>query len=143
MSETERLRELTQEATVNDDNVFDDAVMPDAGDLKEIEIYKAFRKWRASKKKWTIPEAYRAGYAQAEALAKPPSTERQVGWLIEQPDPSGHLWLRCDVDKFQWTKDSLQAIRFARREDAEQLSVYLQERGLRNLVVTEHIWGME
>lgn len=63
-----------------------------------------------------------------------PRTE-ETGWLIELPGTQGMpVWWTAAG----WTKDSLQAVRFCRREDAERTA-----RGLSHpcIAITEHVWG--
>ena len=64
-------------------------------------------------------------------------------WLIERQMDEGDggvAWLYViDWFAFGWTADSLQAIRFARREDAEQLLKMLESADCK---ATEHQWGL-
>ncbi len=58
-SDAELAEESRQQSTFTDD------VIPDAGDLREIEIYKQFRKWRAKQSRPLVTDAYRAGWNAA------------------------------------------------------------------------------
>ena len=65
----------------------------------------------------------------------------ETGWLIESSELSsdGPRWLFVeDWAGFAWTNDSLKAIRFARREDAEQIIPMLESVDCK---ATEHQWG--
>lgn len=66
----------------------------------------------------------------------------ETGWLVERDMGGPHWWGRHtptleDDDAFGWTNDSLRAIRFARKEDAE---MYIEEVGWNDVVATEHMW---
>jgi hypothetical protein len=67
----------------------------------------------------------------------PPEAPKPVetGWLIERPGPE---WATCWSGSFEWTKDSLKAIRFCRREDANQVAELFEFEDVR---ITEHQWG--
>lgn len=65
----------------------------------------------------------------------------ETGWLIEHEDepkwltlkPAESMWGVC------WTKDSIEALRFARRSDAEDyISAFMDDGPVR---ITEHRWG--
>ena len=74
-------------------------------------------------------------YTHAEAMRE------ESGWLIEHEDEAKWLTLRpgeamCEVC---WTKDSLEALRFSRRSDAEDyVSAHFGGEG--PLLITEHKW---
>ncbi len=73
---------------------------------------------------------------QAQLMTKQPET----GWLVEN-DNGGPCWWGRTPDgeaAFGWTKNSLMALRFARKEDAE---AYIEEIGWTDVVATEHQWG--
>ena len=59
----------------------------------------------------------------------------EIGWLIERYQHSVlHYWTG---DKDHWSMDSIGAVRFSRREDAEKmLSWYFDGKGK----VAEHMW---
>jgi hypothetical protein len=63
---------------------------------------------------------------------------RESGWLIENRDESSPRWLAVDCGVFDWTNDSLKAIRFCRREDADQIAEVVGEDADS---ITEHAWG--
>jgi hypothetical protein len=58
------------------------------------------------------------------------------GWLIERKFENAPLWLTCNWS-LGWTKDSLRAIRFSRREDAEQIATMFEND---DVSITEHKW---
>lgn len=60
------------------------------------------------------------------------------GWLVERRSGGVPEWLYVHNEFFQWTRDSLLAIRFCRREDAEQVAAVIGEDCE---YVTEHQWG--
>ena len=70
----------------------------------------------------------------------------QFAWLIELPRDTGRTtwWDGRDVDTF--TSDANDAVRFARREDAERVASWLVRRdhqpraGLGRVIVLEHGW---
>ena len=67
----------------------------------------------------------------------PEQPRTEVGWLIEkQVDGRAH-WLTC-AWTFGWTDDSHNAIRFCRREDAEQIATMMENEDIR---ITEHQWS--
>lgn len=58
----------------------------------------------------------------------------ESGWIIEYNDTRrGVLWW----DLVTWTTDSLEAIRFARKEDAEG---FIQVFDIENSHATYHVW---
>jgi hypothetical protein len=69
--------------------------------------------------------------------------ERETGWLLEQPAAHGHgpLWFYLGKDDGEdgtgWTSDSIAALRFARKQDAES---YIADIGWTEIVATEHEW---
>ena len=84
-------------------------------------------------------------------LPAPPASQaasqREAGWLVEHyASKRGEYlaeWLTGwpafdDSAPETWTKDSAQALRFARREDAEQV---IQALGWTEARATEHVWG--
>jgi hypothetical protein len=64
----------------------------------------------------------------------PVPAEGAQAWLIERPGPE---WATCWSGGFDWTKDSLKAIRFCRREDANQVAELFEFEDVR---ITEHTW---
>jgi hypothetical protein len=62
----------------------------------------------------------------------------EVGWLIENTDSEWAYVTLKPTRSFRWTRDSVKALRFSRREDAESVMVFMQ--GWENLKVTEHLW---
>jgi hypothetical protein len=78
---------------------------------------------------------YWDGLKRAEAaLFQPVPAEGAQAWLIERPGPE---WATCWSGGFEWTKDSLKAIRFCRREDANQVAELFEFEDVR---ITEHTW---
>lgn len=79
----------------------------------------------------------------AQAIIKRPKwPEAETGWLVERKMGVPHWWGRHtptleDEDAFGWTDDSLRAIRFARKEDAE---AYIEEVGWNDVIASEHMW---
>jgi len=63
----------------------------------------------------------------------------EAGWLIERKGKDGSPeWAICWSGGFDWTKDSTKAIRFCRREDANQVAEIFE---FEDVHITEHIWG--
>lgn len=58
------------------------------------------------------------------------------GWLIERWRDRPE-WLFVEGEVFAWTPDSLKAIRFCRRQDAEQVASVIGEDAER---ITQHMW---
>jgi hypothetical protein len=67
-------------------------------------------------------------------VAQSVPAEGAQAWLIERPGPE---WATCWSGGFDWTKDSLKAIRFCRREDANQVAELFEFEDVR---ITEHTW---
>ena len=58
----------------------------------------------------------------------------ETGWVIEHDSPFGLLYWSA----FKWTTDNLEAVRFARREDAQKIAhIYRLTPGVR---VADHMW---
>jgi hypothetical protein len=66
------------------------------------------------------------------------SREPEVAWLIERRATDGPEYCYCWSGGFDWTKDSLKAIRFCRREDANQVAEIFE---FEDVHITEHIWS--
>ena len=63
----------------------------------------------------------------------------ETGWLIESIKDGGIKYLTVPPDGvFGWTEDSLKAIRFCRREDAEMVATLIGEDVDK---IAEHLWG--
>ena len=66
----------------------------------------------------------------------------ESGWLIERTSTPPKWWTGCDSGFGEaWTTDSLSAVRFARKEDAEMVIVatlLLKPKG--NVLAIEHEW---
>lgn len=58
-----------------------------------------------------------------------------TAWLIEYRNPQPAWW-----DGVRFTHDSLKAVRFARREDAERSVFAVDDQHRDDCVVTEHVW---
>jgi hypothetical protein len=91
----------------------------------------------------TIREAeYRSDHyfdeAAPAASAPPHTNEAERAWLIERAGEHGPEWATSWSGGFEFTTDSLKAIRFCRREDANQVAEILDGEDVR---ITEHQWG--
>ena len=75
----------------------------------------------------------------AKAMSNSKTTPYKSGWLIESIhiDGTAHWWTGDYFDD-DWTKDSLKAVAFASKEDAEKIVRII---GWNDLTVTEHQWG--
>lgn len=75
-----------------------------------------------------------AACRRARALiARVEAGESEIAWLVEQSfDDAPHWWYGSD-----FTADANEAVRFCRKEDAEQV---ILERGLVDARATEHMW---
>ena len=62
----------------------------------------------------------------------------EIGWLVERGKTTPFYLCVKDWFGFSWTADSLKAIRFARREDAEQIMKLTESVDCK---ATEHQWG--
>ena len=64
----------------------------------------------------------------------------KVGWLIETKHIDGTPWWWNGklYDDDDWTKNSLEALAFASKEDAEKI---IRQIGWTTVVPTEHRWG--
>ena len=93
------------------------------------------------------PDVFRRGLWDAINAADAPSpaghgagekgTKVETGWLIETTSLPVYLRV-ADWHGFDWTTDSLKAIRFSRREDAEQVLLMLESVDAK---AAEHQWG--
>ena len=64
----------------------------------------------------------------------------ELGWLIEAIDgPTPHWWDGGEIPDC-WTPDSLNAVRFPRKEDAEKVIENLLEDCHFDLEALEHMW---
>jgi hypothetical protein len=79
--------------------------------------------------------AYRVGAASGPSVREKEPTE--TGWLIEKTVDGCSQWLTC-AWTFGWTDDAANAIRFCRRDDAEQIASMMENDDIR---ITEHQWG--
>lgn len=83
--------------------------------------------------------------AALAALRREDGTKTETGWLIERQDRGAPEWYRlvnsAAPNNF-WTKNAAEALRFARRTDAE---AYCADSGLDDpgftVHITEHAWG--
>ncbi len=65
----------------------------------------------------------------------------ETGWLCEWLHATGPEWWSLtdtEGDGGYFTNDSLKALRFARKEDAQ---AYIEDAGWTEIVPTEHQWG--
>jgi hypothetical protein len=86
----------------------------------------------------TLREALRKHWLnvlEAFAATAPKPEPPTFGWLIEIAGPQ---WLCGFGFSASWTKDSLEAIRFSRRVDAEKIAEVLENC---DISITEHQWG--
>lgn len=69
------------------------------------------------------------------------TVSRDTGWLIEIPRRAGPEWFAVNLDDeyedSDWTKDSLKALRFCRKEDAD---AYIEALGWTEARAVEHEW---
>jgi len=63
----------------------------------------------------------------------------ETGWLIERREPNAEWLYVVDWFSFGWTVDSLKAIRFARRQDAEQVLKMIETEVA---FATQHQWNL-
>lgn len=82
-------------------------------------------------------ESY-GGIARDRDPEEAPS-EQEVGWLIERRKPTPEWLFVPEWAGFDWTNDSLKALRFSRREDAEQILKMMESE---DAIATEHGWGL-
>ena len=61
----------------------------------------------------------------------------EIGWLIEKIVDDRPQWLTC-AWTFGWTDNAGNAIRFCRRDDAEQIATIMENDDIR---ITEHQWS--
>lgn len=66
-------------------------------------------------------------------------SNRETGWLCEWLHATGPKWWTLGgEDGGYFAKDSLKALRFARKEDAQ---AYIDDAGWTEIVPTEHEWS--
>lgn len=92
--------------------------------------------WRISETKPNAGEAMRN--VTPLYLSPPPAAADETGWLIEMGDPPVYAVLSNDPDE-HWTSDAGNALRFARREDAQAYSDHIGWTSPPVRVV-EHMW---
>jgi hypothetical protein len=63
---------------------------------------------------------------------------REQGWLVENTNPGPTRWLSVVEGILHWTTDSNAAVRFSRKEDAQQVASL--NRFNDTAIATEHIW---
>jgi hypothetical protein len=71
--------------------------------------------------------------------------DEEKAWLIESrfKNANGPLWWQGTLRAPSgWTNDSLEAVRFARKQDAEAAMYGLEGQDPRMMFVSEHIWGL-
>lgn len=74
------------------------------------------------------PQQNDKSYTESKAMIHP-----ETAWLVESVKDGHPTWLTIVDDKWDFTADSLRAIRFARKEDAEMLL-------FPDTVATQHQW---
>ena len=62
----------------------------------------------------------------------------ETGWLVEIFGVGQPKWLTVDGSGFSWTIDSIQALRFSRKMDAEMVAGVFH---ILKPIVTEHQWS--
>lgn len=65
-----------------------------------------------------------------------PAWHRETGWLVERGGNGTPMYRTLEQGVPVWTADSLKALRFARREDAELFAAEDEDAWL----ITEHSW---
>jgi hypothetical protein len=106
------------------------------------ELKGLIEKWRNSptgfvwttKMREECADELEATLAAAPQAAAPPVSES--AWLVERR-ASAIEWLCAWSGGFEWTTDSLKAIRFCRREDANQIGEIFDDEDIH---ITEHTW---
>ena len=73
--------------------------------------------------------------ATKSATTASDSTLQMTGWLIERKGPE---WLSSLDVPADWTEDSIEAIRFSRRRDAEAIARVFENE---DISITEHEWA--
>jgi hypothetical protein len=71
------------------------------------------------------------------------TSKTETGWLIESTwaDCSPHWWTLEPGSMVYWTKDSAKALRFARREDADNFASHFLDGDDFEVRITEHQWS--
>ena len=84
----------------------------------------------------TVLSALERAEAEVERLRAP---QPETAWLIEE-SASGPVWWtgKRPGTEDQWSRDSLEAVRFSRRGDADRARLTLPDGHLAK--VTEHMW---
>jgi hypothetical protein len=67
----------------------------------------------------------------------------EFGWVIEKHDsePCEPLYWSCGVNPLSWSKDNLEAVRFARKEDAARFMDECFDHANMKNRIAEHGWG--
>jgi hypothetical protein len=65
---------------------------------------------------------------------------RETAWLIESRYTPGPMWWTGGTNPAPWTRDSLQAVRFCRKQDAVAALVTLPDGHM--CFASEHTWGL-
>lgn len=86
----------------------------------------------------------RSNYVSRPELCKPAGGV-ESGWLIESTCPTDRIvWMGAVVGLGRWTSNADHAIRFARKQDAENVIESMTRHGLASVgfaIATEHQWG--
>ena len=102
--------------------------------LKQARDYNTLAAWLAgAEAKAVVPTEPFADPSKEELKAAP----IEIGWLIEKIVDDRPQWLTC-AWTFGWTDDAGNAIRFCRRDDAEQIATMMENDDIR---ITEHQWS--
>jgi hypothetical protein len=75
---------------------------------------------------------------EAIRIGNPADKSAETSWLIERRDlPNGPHWCYVLCGGFDWINDSTKAIRFCRRDDANQVAEIFDDLDIH---ITEHVW---
>ncbi len=67
----------------------------------------------------------------------------ETGWLIERQLGGRAIWWRATPTCGRtWTTDANEAVRFARKEDAQKVMFTWSDPFFRGAIATEHMWCM-
>ena len=88
----------------------------------------------APKPEWCIGRRHADGWREAVD---------EFGWLLESEARDDRpIWFTLGIGDYshEWTTDNMQALRFARREDAEYFANKYLDGGDQSCWATEHVW---
>jgi hypothetical protein len=61
----------------------------------------------------------------------------ETAWLVELRGMGSPQWARLRLGDWVWTDDASKALRFSRRQDAEEICGIFEEL---DVIATEHMW---